>query len=102
MIKRYLVLVDWSKKAGCNTKITEIENKIPRVAGLVTTVVLNTKAIESENKIPDFTNLTPKQNKLKVKYLTLLIRLPKLLSIPKPQRFWNKVPDTTGFITTPE
>ena len=87
LIKRYLVLVDWSKKASSNTKITEIENKIPRVTALVTTVVLNTKAIESENKIPDFTNLTPKQNKLKVKYLTLLIRLPKLLSIPKPQRF---------------
>ena len=36
-----------------NTKIGEIENKIPHRRGLRTTNVLNTKISEAENKIPD-------------------------------------------------
>ena len=36
-----------------NTKISEVENKIPDTSSLVTTVVLNTKISEVENKIPD-------------------------------------------------
>ena len=34
-----------------NTKISEVENKIPNISGLVTTTVLNTKISEVENKI---------------------------------------------------
>ena len=48
------------KKTDCNTKITEIENKIPSVTGLVNTAVLDTKATEIENKIPDITNQAAK------------------------------------------
>ena len=36
-----------------NTKISEVENKIPNTSGLVTTTVLNTKSNEVENKSPD-------------------------------------------------
>ena len=36
-----------------NTKISEIENKIPNTSSLVTTTVLNTKISEIENKISD-------------------------------------------------
>ena len=36
-----------------NTKISEVENKIPDTSSLVTTTVLNTKESEVENKIPD-------------------------------------------------
>ena len=75
------------KKTDYNTKNTETENKIPTVTGLVTTAALNTKDTEMENKIPDNTNLATKValntkatiQRLKVKYLTLLIWIPKLL-----------------------
>ena len=36
-----------------NTKISEVENKIPNTNNLVTTTVLNTKISEFENKIPN-------------------------------------------------
>ena len=48
------------KETDCNTKITEIENKIPSVTGLVNTSVIDTKATEIENKIPDITNQAAK------------------------------------------
>ena len=35
-----------------NTKISEVENKIPNASNLVITNVLNTKPSEVENKIP--------------------------------------------------
>ena len=50
-----------------NTKITEVENKIPNTrSGLVTTTVLNTKISEVENKIPNHNKYitTPEFNKL--------------------------------------
>ena len=36
-----------------NTKISEVENKIPNTSSFVTTSVLNTNVSEVENKIPD-------------------------------------------------
>ena len=36
-----------------NTKIREVENKMPDTSNLVTTTVLNTKISKIENKIPD-------------------------------------------------
>ena len=36
-----------------NTKISEVDNKIPDTSSLVTTTVLNTKINEVENKVPD-------------------------------------------------
>ena len=36
-----------------NTKINEVENKIPNTSNLVTTTILNTKISEFKNNIPD-------------------------------------------------
>ena len=44
------------KKTNCNTKITEIEDKIPDTSNLATKTALTTV----ENKIPDTTNLATK------------------------------------------
>ena len=39
---------------GLNTKISEVENKIPNTSSLVTTTVLNTKISEVANKILNY------------------------------------------------
>ena len=46
------------KKTDCNTKITEIESKIPDISGLATKTALTTV----ENKIPNITGLVKKTN----------------------------------------
>ena len=59
---KFLVLVkipDLVKKANFNTKITNIESKIPDVTNLATKTALTTV----ENKIPDVSNLI-KKNRL--------------------------------------
>ena len=38
---------------GLNTKIIEVENKIPEITCLVGTAVLNTKISEFKNKTPN-------------------------------------------------
>ena len=52
-----------------NTKISEVENKLPDNSSLVAKTLLNTKVIEVENRVPDnskdvtiqeFNNLTTK------------------------------------------
>ena len=44
------------KKTDCNTKITEIEGKIPDISNLATKTLSTTV----ENKIPDISNLVKK------------------------------------------
>ena len=53
-------------KTVLNTKVSEVENKIPITSSLVITSVLNTKINEVENKIPNRTKYitTPEFNKL--------------------------------------
>ena len=48
------------KKTNYNTKITELENKIPDISGLVKKTNYNTKITELENKIPDISNFGTK------------------------------------------
>ena len=48
-----------SKKSDYNTKITEVENKIPSITGWVTTAALNPKVIDSQT-IPNKSNLIKK------------------------------------------
>ena len=38
------------KKTDYNTKIAEVQNKIPSVTGLANTAAINTKTTEIENK----------------------------------------------------
>ena len=42
-------------KTALNTKISDVESKIPDTSGLVTTTVLYTKTGEVENNTPDHT-----------------------------------------------
>ena len=51
-----IVKNDVVKKADYNTKIAEIENKIPDISNLATKTALNT----IENKIPDTSSLVKK------------------------------------------
>ena len=63
------------KKTDCNTKITEIEGKIPDVSSLAT----KTELTIVENKIPNINNLIKKQImtqkllKLKKKLLIIIM-----------------------------
>ena len=51
------MLVVWLKKTNFNTKVTEIEGKIPNVSNLVKKTDFNTKVTEIQGKIPDVSNL---------------------------------------------
>ena len=54
--KKYRILVVWLKKTEFNTKVTEIEGKIPSISGLATSSALTAV----ENKIPDVSSLVKK------------------------------------------
>ena len=67
------MLVIWLKKIDFNTKVTEIEGKIPSITGLAT----NSELSVVENKIPDVSSLVKKTNldaKLK-KIMTELLKI---------------------------
>ena len=63
--------------AGFNTKISEVENKIPDISSLATTTVPNTKVSEVENNIPDNSKFisTQKSNKLTAEHLAGILKL---------------------------
>ena len=77
------MLVAWLKKTGFNTKVTEIEGKIPSISGLLQTSTFNSKVGELESKKktaeskPDISSLT---NKTELKNLE------------------NKIPDSNAFV----
>ena len=50
---KYLILVDLLKKTDYNTKITEIEGKIPNITGLAATAAF----VAVGNKIPNVNDL---------------------------------------------
>ena len=54
--KKYQILVLWLKKTDFNTKISEIEGKIPSITGLAT----NSELTAIENKTPDVSSLVKK------------------------------------------
>ena len=60
LLKKYLTLVVSQQTTVLDTKISEVENKIPNVNGLVTTPVLNKKIGEVENKIHNVSGLVKK------------------------------------------
>ena len=65
-----------------NTKITEVENKIPDTCSLVSTTVLNTKFSEVENKIPDHAKYitVPEFNRLTAENFTARLKQANLVS----------------------
>ena len=62
-----------------NSKISEVENKIPDTSGLVTTTVLNTKISEVENKISDSSKYITTQEFNKLTTENFAARLKKLI-----------------------
>ena len=76
------MLTKKKSKTSCNTKITEIESKIPSDNNSVTTAALNVNTTEIEDEIPGITNLDCKA------FIIL--------------KAGDKIPDTAGFITIPE
>ena len=67
--------------AVLNTKISEVENKIPDTGGLVTATVLNTKIEKVENITPNVTDLVEKRQIMTLKYQTLRKQILELLII---------------------
>ena len=62
--KTFLILVDLLRKTDYNTKIIEIEGKIPSITGLATTAALTAV----ENKTPDVNNLVKEKQIMTQKY----------------------------------
>ena len=65
-----------------NTKISEVENKIPNTSSLVTTTVHNTKISESKNKVPNHDKCitTPEFNKLTAENFTARLKQANLVT----------------------
>ena len=65
-----------------NTKISEVENKIPGTSSLVTTTVLNTKISEIEDKIPNSSKYITTQefNTLTTEYVAVRLKQADLLN----------------------
>ena len=53
LIKKIIDASGLATATVLNTKVSEVENKIPNTSGSVTTTVLSTKICEVENKIPN-------------------------------------------------
>ena len=72
-----------------NTKISEVDNKIPDTSSWVTTTVLNTKISEVESKIPnhDKYTTTPAFNKLTAENYASRLKQTNLVS---KSGFYNK------------
>ena len=71
---------DFVLKTNYNTKIAELENKIPDTSGLVKKTDYNTKITELKNKIPVISNLATKTLVNKVKN-----RIPSISNLVKKQ-----------------
>ena len=65
-----------------NTKVSEVENKMPNTSSLVTTTVLNTKINEVENKIPDHAKYITTQefNKLVTEHFAAKLKQTNLMN----------------------
>ena len=83
---KFLILVFLLKKTNYNTKITELENKIPDISNLATKTALT--AIE--NKIPSVSNLVKKQTTI-LKLLILKINLIIIIMINIDTSEFNKL-----------
>ena len=76
---------DVVKKTDYNTKIKDIEHKIPYIINSTTTAVLNAKIDDIKSKIPNITNLSP----------TAALNA-------KINEIKGEIPDHSKYITTPE
>ena len=88
-------------KTVLNTKISEVEKKIPDTANLVTTTVLSTKISEVQNKISDHTKYITTQELNKLKAENFAARL-KQVNLVSRTDFDNKLISFNKKITSNE
>ena len=96
----YVVKNDVVKKDICNTKIKNIEDKIPDITNLATNTTLNAKISEVKNEIPSITNLATtaalnaKINKIKNKIPNVTDLATTTALIPVE----NKIPNVSNLV----
>ena len=76
------------KKTDCNTKITEIEDKIPDSSSFVKKTDYNTRITEIEGKIPDINNLATR-----TALTTVENKIPSISSLVKKTNYNAKITD---------
>ena len=87
---------DVVKKADYNTKISEIEDRIPDTGGLVKKTGYNTKITETEDKIPDISNLATRTALTSVEN-----KMPDISNLATKTALTtveNKIPDTNNLV----
>ena len=91
--------IDLSKyvsKTKYDNEDGNLKLKIPDVSGLLQTSVFNSKIIEVENKIPDISNLATKTEvttiKNKIPNISNFVNKTQLTAVE------NKIPDVSGFV----
>ena len=80
------MLVVWLKKADFNTKVTEIEGKIPSITGLAT----NSELTVAENKIPDVSSLVKKTD-FNAKVTEIEGKIPDVSSLVKKTDYATEI-----------
>ena len=88
------------KKTYDNITITDIENEISSITGLVTTAAFNTKLTKIANKLPSITNVATKVD-VNTKATYLESKIPNITNLAtkaalnrKATYIENKIPDT--------
>ena len=103
---------DFVLKTNFNTKLTELENKIPNTSGLVKKTDYNSKITEIENKIPDIsdlatkTGLTTVENKIpsitnlatKIPLTTVENKIPIISGLVKKTDYNTKITDIENIL----
>ena len=87
---------DFVLKTNFNTKLTELENKIPNTNGLPKKADYNTKITERENKIPDISGLATK-----TALTTVENKIPSISNLATKTELTaveNKIPSIAGLV----
>ena len=61
------------QKYVCNAKIKDIEDRLPNISNLATTVVHNAKIKDVKNELPSMLLLIWKYMRLKTKYISIML-----------------------------
>ena len=92
------------KKDEYNTKIKDIEDKIPNITNLATNTTINAKINQVKNEIPSVTNLATTAA-LNAKINEVKNKMPKINSLDTSTALTtveSKTPDHSKHITIPE
>ena len=115
LLRQIIQILVVLQQTDYNTKINEIEGKIPNISGLVKKTDYNTKIIEIEDKIPNTSNLATKtalttiENKIpsvsnlatKTALTTVENKIPDISNLATKTELTtveNKIPDTSNLV----